>query len=221
MILLHYLLQNEETQNKPIINKVITDIPKPSKNDKTTSKKTEWKIDREIKREIEDSATQNIEEFQSQDIDLGDDFSNDIPEVVKPPEVKKEAIPNSGTTITDVADEFLNEDFDIFPAAKKDSPKELKPLSSTWSEQVTDNQAAASVQTDGQLPLQTNENGEKVLRFYWLDAWEDRFVKPGVVYLFGKVYANPSNKKEGCLSCCVVVRNVNRQMFLLPREYVS
>lgn len=84
-----------------------------------------------------------------------------------------------------------------------------------------DNQPSACIQTDGQLPLQTNESGEQILRFFWLDAWEDRFVKPGVVYLFGRVYVDPSNKKSGSVSCCLVVRDVDRQLFLLPREYVS
>lgn len=94
-------------------------------------------------------------------------------------------------------------------------------MTSTWTDQIGENQMAAIVQTDGQLPLTTNENGEKVLKFYWFDAWEDRFVKPGVVYLFGKVFVKPNDRKAGCVSCCVVVKNVNRQMFLLPREYVS
>lgn len=196
-------VQNSETL-KPVTNK-----PVP--------KKPEWKIDREIKQEVEDSATQNIEEFHTQDLDFDDDFSNDAS--AEPVGVKKENLPSTAETITDVAEEFLNEDFDIFPA-KKES-KELKPLTSTWTEQMGENQVAAMVQMDGQLPLQTNENGDKILKFYWLDAWEDRFVKPGVVYLFGKVYANPSNKKAGCVSCCLVVKSINRQMFLLPREYVS
>lgn len=133
------------------------------------------------------------------------------------PEIKEEP-PTISNTITDVAEEFLNEDFEIFPVKKE--TKELKVLSSNWGDQ-NENQVIASVQTDGQLPLQTNKEGEKVLKFYWLDAWEDRFVKPGVVYLFGKVYVNPLNKKAGCASCCLVVKNVNRQLFLLPREYVS
>lgn len=179
------------------------------------SKNAKWNINPEIKQEVEDTATQNIEEFHSLDIDLGDDFSNE------PITNVKEEIPTTENTLTDVADEFLNEDFEIFSAPKTASPKELKPLTSSWSEQMGTNQDIALVQSDGQLPLQVNENGEKYLRFYWLDAWEDRFVKPGVVYLFGKVYVNPSNKKAGCVSCCIVVKNVNRQMFLLPREYVS
>lgn len=142
---------------------------------------------------------------------------------MKTSNVKKEIIPSSANTITDVAEEFLNDDFEIFSELKKESPKgkELRSLNSNWSEQGMDNQATASVQTDGQLPLQTNENGEKILKFYWLDAWEDRFVKPGVVYLFGKVYVNSSNKTAGCVSCALVVKNVNRQLFLLPRQYVS
>ncbi|XP_047521057.1 DNA polymerase alpha catalytic subunit [Pieris napi] len=176
-------------------------------------KKSTWKIDKEIKKELEDSQMQNIEEFQTQDIDLGDDFSNDAISAVN----IKEEIPSSSNTITDVAEEFLNEDFDIFPV-KKQSPKELKPLHTSWNEQVGDNNVV-SIQSDGKLPLQTNKDGKKVLRFYWLDAWEDKFVKPGVVYLFGKVYVNPTNKKAGCVSCCLVVKNINRQMFLLPREY--
>lgn len=180
--------------------------------------KHEWKIDKEIKQELDDSATQNIEEFQTQDIDFDDDFSNHA--TTPTVEVKPEA-PSNTTTERDVAEEFLNEEFDIFSPLPKKLHKEVKPLTSTWSEQMGDNQATVTVQTDGQLPLQTNDDGEKVLKFYWLDAWEDRFVKPGVVYLFGKVYVNPSNKKAGCVSCCLVVKNVNRQMFLLPREYVG
>lgn len=191
-------------------------------NKASTSKpaqKPAWKIDREIKQELEDSATQNIEEFNTQDFNFDDDFSNDaLPAPTTPkPEVKKE---ESNTAITDVAEEFLNDEFEIFPI-KKSSPKELAPLTSTWTDQMGENETAVTIQTDGQLPLTTSEDGEKVLKFYWLDAWEDRFVKPGVVYLFGKVYVDPTNKKKGCVSCCLVVRNVNRQMFLLPREYVS
>ncbi|KAH3804812.1 hypothetical protein DPMN_133102 [Dreissena polymorpha] len=33
-----------------------------------------------------------------------------------------------------------------------------------------------------QIPLVTNEQGEKILRVYWLDAFEDQYKNPGVVY---------------------------------------
>lgn len=209
-------MNHENLQKENVITcnksdpKAVTENDKSSKSkDIIMPKKPEWKIDKEIKQELEDSSTQNIEEFQTQDLNFDDDFSND--------EVKEE-LPNTAVTITDVADEFLNDDFDILPV-KKDSPKELKPLTSTWPDQMTDNQMINNVQVDAKLPLQTNESGEQIIKFYWLDAWEDRYVKPGVVYLFGKVYVNPSNKKAGAISCCLVVKNVNRQIFLLPREY--
>ncbi|CAH0698815.1 unnamed protein product [Spodoptera exigua] len=212
--------ENLVSPDQPAAKKITQQNGETSKSvtDKSVPKKQEWKIDREIKEEIEDSATQNIEEFHTQDLNFDDDFSNDNTPKPAEVEIKKEILPNTGETITDVAEEFLNEDFEIF-STKKESPKQLKPLTSTWTDQMGENQVAATVQVDGQLPLQTNESGEKILKFYWLDAWKDRFVKPGVVYLFGKVYANPSNKKAGCVSCCLVVKNVNRQMFLLPREY--
>lgn len=180
--------------------------------DQEKPKKSTWLIDKEIKKEVEESPSQIIEEFATQDIDFGDDFSNDaeLPQVP----IKE------GATMTDilqdVAEDF-KEDFDIFSV--KTEPKELKALSSNWSQ--NDNQVVVNIQSDVQLPLQKNKDGDQVLKFYWLDAWEDKYVKPGVVYLFGKVYVNPSKKKEGCASCCLVVKNVNRQLFLLPREYVG
>nr|XP_026485188.1 DNA polymerase alpha catalytic subunit [Vanessa tameamea] len=208
----------------PVVKFEETDTYKKETNDQNSllekqsnghiAKKSEWNIDKEIKKELEDSATQNIEEFQTQELNFDDDFSNDAA-LCAVPEIKEET-PTVSNTITDVAEEFLNEDFEIFPTKKE--PKELKPLSSNWADQ-NQNQVVSTVQTDGQLPLQTNKDGEKVLKFYWLDAWEDRFVKPGVVYLFGKVYVNPANKKAGCTSCCLVIKNVDRQLFLLPREY--
>ncbi|XP_026485188.2 DNA polymerase alpha catalytic subunit [Vanessa tameamea] len=208
----------------PVVKFEETDTYKKETNDQNSllekqsnghiAKKSEWNIDKEIKKELEDSATQNIEEFQTQELNFDDDFSNDAA-LCAVPEIKEET-PTVSNTITDVAEEFLNEDFEIFPTKKE--PKELKPLSSNWADQ-NQNQVVSTVQTDGQLPIQTNKDGEKVLKFYWLDAWEDRFVKPGVVYLFGKVYVNPANKKAGCTSCCLVIKNVDRQLFLLPREY--
>lgn len=34
-----------------------------------------------------------------------------------------------------------------------------------------------------QLPLITNENGDQVLRFYWLDAYEDFFHQKGKIII--------------------------------------
>ncbi|KAL9965782.1 hypothetical protein ACROYT_G029627 [Oculina patagonica] len=64
------------------------------------------------------------------------------------------------------------------------------------------------------LPLQEFD-GEKVLKFYWFDAYEDRFKQPGTVYLFGKVWIESA---KAFVSCSVAVKNIERQIFILPRE---
>ncbi|KAM3936321.1 DNA polymerase alpha catalytic subunit [Leptodactylus fuscus] len=72
------------------------------------------------------------------------------------------------------------------------------------------------VQVDSSLlPLVTGEDGDQVFRFYWLDAYEDQYNQPGVVYLFGKVWIESA---ETYVSCCVSVKNIERTVYLLPRE---
>uniref|UniRef100_A0A8C0F8T7 DNA polymerase n=1 Tax=Bubo bubo TaxID=30461 RepID=A0A8C0F8T7_BUBBB len=74
----------------------------------------------------------------------------------------------------------------------------------------------AEVQLDPSLlPLVNGENGDQVLRFYWLDAYEDQYSQPGVVFLFGKVWIESANTY---VSCCVTVKNIERTVYLLPRE---
>lgn len=64
------------------------------------------------------------------------------------------------------------------------------------------------------LPL-IEVNGEKVLRFFWLDAYEDRYHQPGTVFLFGKVFIESS---KTYVSCCVTVKHIERNLFILPRK---
>ncbi|XP_041439480.1 DNA polymerase alpha catalytic subunit-like isoform X1 [Xenopus laevis] len=65
------------------------------------------------------------------------------------------------------------------------------------------------------LPLVTGADGSQVFRFYWLDAYEDQYSQPGVVYLFGKVWIESA---DAYVSCCVSVKNIERTVYLLPRE---
>jgi len=50
-----------------------------------------------------------------------------------------------------------------------------------------------------------------------LDAFEDVFKQPGVVFPFGKVKPVGFNTY---ISCCVVIKNIERRMFLLPKNSV-
>jgi len=64
------------------------------------------------------------------------------------------------------------------------------------------------------LPL-TEVNGESVLRLFWFDAFEDHLKQPGIVFLFGKVWAESAKQH---VSCCVSVKNIERRVYLLPRR---
>nr|CAD2204020.1 unnamed protein product [Meloidogyne enterolobii] len=52
------------------------------------------------------------------------------------------------------------------------------------------------------------------LKFYFLDAFENIYTKPGTVYLFG--YLNSTDVKPQ--SCCITLRNITKQLFFLKRE---
>nr|CAD7392203.1 unnamed protein product [Timema cristinae] len=65
------------------------------------------------------------------------------------------------------------------------------------------------------LPLTTTESGEKVFRFFWWDAYEDFFKQPGVVFLFGKIWIESASSY---VSCCLTIKNIERRIYLLPRE---
>ena len=48
--------------------------------------------------------------------------------------------------------------------------------------EVEDADVRMDVKVDSSaLPLTTNEDGEQVLRMYWLDAYEDPYKQPGMV----------------------------------------
>ncbi|RWS15467.1 hypothetical protein B4U79_06198, partial [Dinothrombium tinctorium] len=58
-----------------------------------------------------------------------------------------------------------------------------------------------------------SEGSEKFLKMYWFDAYDGW--APGVVYLFGKVYVQNIKKY---VSCCCVVKNIERRLYVLPRK---
>uniref|UniRef100_A0A3P9JM83 DNA polymerase n=1 Tax=Oryzias latipes TaxID=8090 RepID=A0A3P9JM83_ORYLA len=113
------------------------------------------------------------------------------------------------------------------PSVPKVEPKK-EPLSPAslpsrvgghWGqeEETGTSDVPAEVHVDSsQLPLVEGEDGETAFRFYWLDAFEDPYNQPGVVYLFGKVWIQSAKSH---VSCCVTVKNIERTIYLLPREY--
>ncbi|CEP11993.1 hypothetical protein [Parasitella parasitica] len=53
------------------------------------------------------------------------------------------------------------------------------------------------------------------LHMWWYDAYERK--EKGYVYLFGKVLNKGTNKY---VSCCVTVKNIERNLFVLPRKHL-
>ena len=66
------------------------------------------------------------------------------------------------------------------------------------------------------LPTVKNEEGEDVLKMYWLDAYEDAYQHPGTVWLFGKVWVGEA---KAWASCCVTVKTIPRRVFLAKRDF--
>jgi DNA polymerase alpha subunit A len=78
----------------------------------------------------------------------------------------------------------------------------------------------SKVAKDGEDP--TAPEKCNYLDFFWLDAYE-HYDQPGKIYLFGKVKvedtkANVTSADPKFVSCCVVVNDVQRNLFVLPRE---
>uniref|UniRef100_A0A8C5LWH3 DNA polymerase n=1 Tax=Leptobrachium leishanense TaxID=445787 RepID=A0A8C5LWH3_9ANUR len=88
---------------------------------------------------------------------------------------------------------------------------------SCWDQMPDESDSVSNeVQVDSSLlPLVTDEEGDQVFRFYWLDSYEDQYSQPGVIYLFGKVWIESA---AAYVSCCVSVKNIERTIYLLPRE---
>ncbi|KAK3094405.1 hypothetical protein FSP39_001308, partial [Pinctada imbricata] len=142
------------------------------------------------------SSIQDIKEDDSEMMQLNDaDFEDDVPMADIKSEVKVEAMTS------------------LKPRTQEVIPCET--VSTGWQAYKSEDQSDSTtdVQVDS-LPLVANEKGEQVLRFYWLDAYEDQYNNPGTVYLFGKVWIESA---KVYISCCVTVKNIERSLYILPR----
>jgi len=77
-------------------------------------------------------------------------------------------------------------------------------------------EGAANV-ASGALGVPVEEDGS--LNMFWVDAYEDAS-KPGRIYMFGKVRAGEGKGSAAFSSCCLQIDNVQRQVFILPRDKI-
>ncbi|CAH1781279.1 unnamed protein product [Owenia fusiformis] len=210
---------SSSTQNSrsSVINKPSTLSVKPSAKRAPVATAQSAPKRRHVEEVTEVDESPDIEEFESQveptiqpkspeaqdtnSMEMGDiDFDDDM----EVPEVQEKVTPKQAPKPPPK------------PAPVIQKETEETAFVSGWEGANVGQTTEIDVQVDSsKLPLVTNEAGEQVLRMYWLDAYEDPFKQPGVVYLFGKVYIENANTH---VSCCVTVKNIERRVYLLPRE---
>ncbi|XP_054664238.1 DNA polymerase alpha catalytic subunit isoform X4 [Grus americana] len=159
-----------------------------------------------------------IEEKAIEDNDQGmmDFDEEDFDEPMEAEDV--EAVPETAESLKRQKEIEKKETEQLGSEKKETSVLSSLPDISCW-DGIDEDEAdlvVAEVQLDPNLlPLVNGENDDQVLRFYWLDAYEDQYSQPGVVFLFGKVWIESANTY---VSCCVTVKNIERTVYLLPRE---
>lgn len=74
---------------------------------------------------------------------------------------------------------------------------------------------------DAETMVSNDDSGSNktTLKFWFWDAWEEPIKFPGKVFLFGRAPAE-NNPKE-FRSVCVTVESVERNLYVLPRKFVS
>ncbi|XP_013385601.1 DNA polymerase alpha catalytic subunit-like, partial [Lingula anatina] len=196
--------------------------PSPLASQRSAPRPVVKKIKQEIKQEVEESP--DIEEYDSCPMDYRDDDDDGQENIKVKVEPKENGHHESEMEVGDIDfDDNFGETEEQKPKVKQEV-EDSKPvisaefLASSW-DTMQDGADGGTAMTDvtvdsSSLPLITNENGDQVLRMYWLDAYEERS-KSGTIYLFGKVWIESAKTH---VSCCVCVSNIERQMFFLPRS---
>ncbi|KAF5303013.1 hypothetical protein FQR65_LT08342 [Abscondita terminalis] len=148
-------------------------------------------------------------------------------EVVQSPPTSQET---ESLKIEDIQTQFEDDDFEIgdflSQEAKVVEPPKLEAniteeqLLKGWEtmQEGTSNTTQADINLDrSQIPSVKNSEGKQVFRFFWWDAYENAFKRPGEIFLFGKTYCE---SVKSYVSCCVTIQNVERKIYLLPRTHV-
>ncbi|XP_029822681.2 DNA polymerase alpha catalytic subunit [Ixodes scapularis] len=182
------------------------------------------------RRQLEDKEEIKIEQFDTQELSCDFNIEEDSP----PSPLAEAPHENDQTVDEDLAcfadaqnDDFhmeseengqtANAGLDLKVGTGVGKEESLDDSFPEWTGVVAEDavRRPADVKVDS-LPLVENENGEKVVRFFWLDAYEDYFKNPGVVHLFGKVKLLDASTYA---SCAVTVCNIPRKVYLLPRPF--
>lgn len=76
-----------------------------------------------------------------------------------------------------------------------------------------------SIDTDAIPTIDDKGSNANTLKFWFWDAWEDPIKLPGKVYLFGRTPV--ANNPKEYRSICIAVEGIERNLYVLPRQFVS
>jgi hypothetical protein len=134
------------------------------------------------------------------------------------------------------------------PVSPVRTPKSLIQFDTEELKFVTDEQLLKSSRTFHTSPSKATEQEETIaadqkdehLRLFWLDAYEDPVAQPGTqtllsttvtsflsfagkLFLFGKtpLLSDEKSTSKTYVSVCVIVDNIPKQVFILPKAGVS
>ncbi|XP_034487330.1 DNA polymerase alpha catalytic subunit [Drosophila innubila] len=138
-------------------------------------------------------------EFCDNDLDFSclDDDENQFEVAASKPKPKPEPQPELSTT----------------KAAQPD-PDDMSKLLNNWESicQMDDDFEKSVLASEAESANCNDPVDVEHLRFWYWEAWEDAQKLPGEVFLFGRTADGKS--------ICVRVQNINRLLYLLPRQYL-
>lgn len=131
---------------------------------------------------------------------------------------------NESTADTSTSNESHIKSEQIKADLLKQENENYAKLISTWennfaNENDDDDELLGSIDVNtAEASITSTVDGKSAMKFWYWDAYEDPIKLPGKLFLFGKMVSD-QNPKE-FKSVCVTIENVNRCLYLLPRQYV-
>lgn len=185
----------KEESDDDIINRLL-EKPKPPKVAKQIKEEQVSIIEQKTKTPEPES---NSHELSTVPDDDDDDLLASVVEEPAPKTVKPQLPPS--------------------PPAKKivEDEEDMKHILSNWDSICnTDNfeEEMSAPETKAE-DIKENLNNNESIKFWYWDAWEDQFKRPGEVFLFGKI-SGPNGTFK---SMCIHVTGIEKIIYLCPRKF--
>ncbi|KAJ3276787.1 DNA-directed DNA polymerase alpha catalytic subunit pol1 [Terramyces sp. JEL0728] len=203
-----------EKENE-FLSSIFNDIESTTIQKKSVAAKPKVKLEvrKPIKYNIEPLAPHNddvgnmdfmdMDEANPVQVKVEDDFVAPVHHPVRVkeeriiPKVEIRSVSNTSSTKTKkFLPKFEQKESELVITSKPTDTVKWKEIKSDFNQEA--------IQEVGEVDFHEN------LYMFWIDAFE----KDGAVYLFGKVESNGT-----FVSCCVQVKNIERNLFLLPRKF--